>query len=241
MRWCLLAVVLGGCTETPRMNSVDGATPPDLIVIYDFEMKRPPDFAGVDSSIRDLAMAGPDAAVEDLAMPDLAVPDDLAMMLDDGGGMPSEAGPMPDLAPAADLEINYCILQFPASTTTKFNVPTETIYGRVYQMGVTDVNKNGPGAGIGAQIGWGAAGTDPRAGGWTWFDASPNNGWDWSQNNDEYQATLDIAQPGTYSYAYRFTVTNGAGYTYCDTVGNGGNMNLPAFDPAKTGMLTVTN
>jgi hypothetical protein len=221
--FCVL--LCGGCPGSPRQEGRDLAVPPDLIVTYDFSH---PDLA---SPPRDQAMAQ-DIGIPDLFAGDKSAPMDLAA--------PADGPPVQDLAlPKADLEINYCIIQFPAMTSTKANVPTVPIYGRVYQAGLTDAN-NGPAPGIVAQLGYGPQGTDPRiAPSWVWVDAMPNQGWNFAQANDEYQATLTVANVGGYSYAYRFSVTQRAGFTYCDTVGNGSNNGLPAFDPQKDGSLTV--
>ena len=163
-------------------------------------------------------LAGADHAAADLAGPDMAT----------GGG---DGG--------ADLEVNYCIVQFPATATATAGQASPNIYGQIYQAGLTDQN-NTPAPGIAGQLGVGPIGSDPRgAAGWSFVAATPNSGYDFTKNNDEYVATATVAQAGTYSYVYRFSVTGGQGWTYCDTVGNGSNNGLPPFDPAKAGTLTV--
>ncbi len=209
MRPVVLALAAAGCGAQPVHLPVD-AGPPDMAAIYDFSTAQPGDMA---------------------AAADLSVADTATAMVDAAGA---------DLASNADLEINYCVVQFPKMTTVKANMPSELIYGQVYQAGLTDQAMNTPAAGVLAQVGVGPVNSDPRtSGAWKWIAAVPNPGFDWSQNNDEYEAQLTVAQAGNYWYAYRFSVTNGAGWTYCDTVGNGNNMNLPVFDPAKSGQLTV--
>lgn len=221
----LLPILLAGCPSAPRQQGSDLSPPPDLIVPYDFAL---PDQA----TAKDLA-APIDLPPYDFPeqRPDMTVVDLLSLV-----DMP----PSPDMAlPKADLEVNYCIIQSPKMTTTKANVVSAPIYGQIYQAGLTDMN-NGPAPGIVGQLGVGPQGTDPRiSNAWTWVDAMPNNGWNFAQNNDEYVATLTVANVGGYSYAYRFSVTQRMGFTYCDTVGNGSNNGLPAFDPMKDGVLTV--
>ena len=130
--------------------------------------------------------------------------------------------------------VNWCDVQYPPNATAPANTASPYIYGQVYQPGVTNTS-NTPAAGIGAQLGWGAAGSDPRTdNGWRFVAALPNPAYDFAQNNDEYYARVALP-PGTYGYVYRFTVDGGLHYTYCDldTANNG-------FDPTREGTLTVT-
>jgi len=208
-----VALCAAGCTGGTDNPTDDGGTP-DLTVVYDFmgtAFDSPPhDFAGHDLT----SIANMDSATDSS----------------------TAAG---DMSSKADLEINYCIVQFPKMATAQAGMQTQPIYGQVYQQGLTDQTMNGPAPGILAQIGYGPAQSDPLKDNWTWMDAVPNQGWNWANNNDEYQAQLTINQAGSYWYVYRFSITNGAGWTYCDTVGNGSNGGLPAFDPTKSGQLTV--
>ncbi len=74
------------------------------------------------------------------------------------------------------------------------------VYGQVWVEGGTD--KAGAMAGLTAELGAGAPGSDPAS--WTWKAASFNKD---SGNNDEYQAELEAPASGTLAYAYRFRVT----------------------------------
>jgi hypothetical protein len=205
----LLLLCAAGCTPKPAGPSFDFSGPADMTRLYDFAQ---PDEAPL-----------PDLGARDLATRDLAAPD-LSSTGGDGG---------------ADLEVNYCIVQFPSTASAMAGQASPPIYGQIYQAGLTDAN-NTPAPGILSALGVGPMGTDARsAAGWSWTAAVPNAGYDFSKNNDEYQATLTVAQAGSYSYVYRFSVTNGSGWTYCDTIGNGSNNGLPPFDPAKAGVLTV--
>ena len=130
--------------------------------------------------------------------------------------------------------VTWCDVQWPASATATANAVSPYIYGQVYQGGMTDAS-NAPAAGIGAQLGWGVSGTDPRTdNGWRFAAAAPNPSYDFSQNNDEYYARVALPA-GTYGYVYRFTLDGGLHFTYCDLdTANGG------FDPTQEGTLTVT-
>ncbi len=103
-----------------------------------------------------------------------------------------------------------------------------TIYGQVYQQGVTD--QAGAGAGLSGQLGVGAVGSDPST--WSWTDAAYNADTG-SGANDEFMATLANPGPGSYVFAFRFKVGAGT-YSYCDADGldNG-------FTEAQAGALTV--
>ncbi len=117
--------------------------------------------------------------------------------------------------------VDWGAVQWPFSTTTTVGVPTETIYGRVYEAGVTEGVGQGPG--IYAELGYGADGTDPATDpSWTWVPAAyegdlwlPDN-----TNDDQYAAQIVPTAPGTYDYAYRFS-RDGALWLYCDMRGSG--------------------
>ena len=116
-----------------------------------------------------------------------------------------------------DLELDYCIVQSPKTTTD----PSATIFGRVYESGVTE----NPGASgtIVAELGYGPVGTDPQTDiGWTYISATFSSQ---IANDDEYQASLPDLPSGIYSYTYRFSL-DGLWYTYADTDGAGSNASL---------------
>jgi hypothetical protein len=125
--------------------------------------------------------------------------------------------------------VDWGNLQFPTSTTTSVGTLTEFIYGRVYVAGSTE--NPGQGSGITAQLGYGADGSDPAAGAWTWVDADYNVD---NANNDEYKAKLDVATEGSYGYAYRFSADDGNTWLYCDTNGSG-----DGYSSANQGDLSV--
>jgi hypothetical protein len=132
--------------------------------------------------------------------------------------------------------INWCNVQFP-TTATLTTGGTETVYGQLYIAGYTDAQStvfDSPS--IVSQLGVGPDNSDPStATGWSWTDASPNTGFDFSQNNDEYQATLTApTTAGNYDYAYRFSGDGGQTWTYCDSNGPG-----DGYVPSDAGQLTV--
>lgn len=107
--------------------------------------------------------------------------------------------------------IDECRLQFPLSLTSRQGVVAGTVYGRVLSRGVTEAA--GAGAGIEAQLGYGAVATLPSDT-WTWTNAAYNV--DVAAGQEEWQADLVGPAAGTYSYAYRFRVQGGP-WTYCDS------------------------
>jgi len=129
------------------------------------------------------------------------------------------------------VEIDWCILQYPAATTTNVGDPTEEIYGRVYVEGVTGMGSASDA--IYAELGWGAAGADPTAdpGVFDWLTADFNVS---VSNDDEYQQTITPDSAGTFSYVYRFSGTGGVRWTYCDLDGTDN-----GFATDQMGALTV--
>lgn len=129
---------------------------------------------------------------------------------------------------------DYVNLQFPftASIAQGGNV---TVYGQVYEAGLTDVAPNivGQAPGILAWIGVNATDTNPNT--WAptvWVPATWNSGS--IGNNDEYQLAIGATLlPGTYYYATRFQL-NGGAFVY------GGTNNIWNGTSAINGVLTVT-
>lgn len=107
---------------------------------------------------------------------------------------------------------DYVSLQWPP-TATITQGGTVTVYGQVYEGGLTDVapNINGQAPGINAWVGYSTTNTDPST--WTTWVAAIHNG-NSIGNNDEYQANIgETLAPGTYYYATRFNL-NGGAYVY---------------------------
>jgi len=118
---------------------------------------------------------------------------------------------------AADTTIDWCNLQSPASTATGQYSATETIYGRVHFAG-----DGAPPANLMAEVGFGAQNTDPATTpGWNWDAlASQNASCQSCGPNYEYMAPIMAKGPGTFSYAYRFSIDDGITWSYCDLDGS---------------------
>ena len=108
----------------------------------------------------------------------------------------------------ADLP-DYANLQFPYTAIINQG-GSVTVYGQVYEGGLTDVVPNiiGQAPGILAWVGYSTTDTNPNT--WTnWTAATWNSGM--IGNNDEYQANLGAdLLPGTYYYATRYQLNGGA-------------------------------
>lgn len=142
---------------------------------------------------------------------------------------------LPNNETDAAEEVDFCNLQFPAQTTAPLGVPTEVIYGRIYQAGVTEAAGANPQ--VRAELGYGPLGTDPRSSNaWVWQAATYNVQ---VGNDDEYQGTLTASRVGSFSYTFRFSIDEGLSYTYADTDGAGKNGGLE-FSAALLGTLTVS-
>jgi len=145
--------------------------------------------------------------------------------------------------------MNWCRLQWPLGILVPPGTST-TVYGRFYIPGVTDQSTgNDPSPGrIRVQAGYGPSGSDPSAGGWTWFEGAPTPGWDgavWGEpNNDEYMADLIAPlSPGDYDYCCRFSGDVGHTWLYGDrdtgVPGEDGSQN--GYQPANAGKMTVSD
>lgn len=131
---------------------------------------------------------------------------------------------------------DYANLQFPATISIAHG-QSEVVYGQVYEGGLTDVAPNivGQAPGIQAWVGISPIGSNTNPNTWTnWLPATWNSGH--VSNNDEYQATIvaSTLAPGTYYYATRFNLDNGA-YVY-------GGTNDGFWDGTThlSGVLTIT-
>jgi hypothetical protein len=136
---------------------------------------------------------------------------------------------------AATDSPDYVNLQFPA-TATIAQGGTATVYGQIYEANLTDVT-SGQAPGVLAWVGISPLGVNSNPNTWTtWVPATFNVE---SNNNDEYQANIGATlAPGTYYYATRFNLNNGA-YVYGGiNATNDGNF----WDAATfgSGVLTVT-
>ncbi len=111
--------------------------------------------------------------------------------------------------PSSD-QPDFANLQFPGTINIDQG-DSETVYGQVYEAGLTDVAPNiaGQAPGINAWIGISPIGanTDPS----TWNNWTPMSfNAEYVGNNDEYMGVIGATlAPGTYYYATRFRLNNG--------------------------------
>lgn len=130
------------------------------------------------------------------------------------------------------LIIGWANTQWPPTLEHTISVinRTDTVYGQVWIDGHTSA----PGAtpSLTAELGFGPAGSDPAAGGWTWVQASFNLD---AGNNDEFMASLLPDSTGVFHYLYRYSTTGGRDWLYADFNGP-----VPAGGlPPNPGVLTV--
>ncbi len=132
-------------------------------------------------------------------------------------------------------EADYCVLQFPANLSVAASGTATTVFGRLFELGVTEA-AGAPG-GWTAQVGFGPLDSDPRVPvGWTFFNASFNVQ---VVNDDEFGAAMTApATPGQYLYVFRVSQDGGTSWTYCDLDGAGSNGSAP-FLPSQLGVMTV--
>jgi hypothetical protein len=139
---------------------------------------------------------------------------------------------------ANPAQADYCNIQFPHTLTVIQGQKTDTIYGQLYEGGLTNSNP-GPVAGLKAEVGYGPQTSNPTAvTTWRYFPTTFNVK---TGNNFEFQGALTapaVASATQFSYAYRFSLDDGLNWTYCDKDGAGGNAGL-SFDLAQLGVLTV--
>ena len=137
-------------------------------------------------------------------------------------------------------EVDYCDVQFPTSLSIQTNASSGTVYGQVYELGVTPAA--GAAAQVRAQLGYGLSTKNPELGsGFTWINATYNTQ---AGNNDEYMASFFGPLPGDYRYVYRMSLDYGTSWTVCDAnlgpdFGAGQNAGL-SFEIGSMPVLTVT-
>ena len=139
----------------------------------------------------------------------------------------------------SDETPDYANLQYPSNETI-VEGGSITVYGQVYEAGLTDVEPGltGQAEGIQMWVGVSAENTDPA----TWSSDQWVEG-EWNAlaqvtNNDEYMAVIgQDLEPGMYYFATRWRLNDG-GYVYGGTDGTNGNF----WDGTtyNSGVLTVT-
>ncbi len=120
-------------------------------------------------------------------------------------------------------------VEAPPVVTLRGAAPGPTIFGQVFQPGVT--TQGGAGSELRGALGYGAAGSDPST--WTWVDAAFNRDTG-AGANDEFMADLPNPGVGAYKFAFRFSHANGP-WTYCDADG----LAVGGFTEDQAGSLTV--
>jgi hypothetical protein len=132
------------------------------------------------------------------------------------------------------IEADYCNTQFPSSITAIAGTPLTTVYGRLFEAGVTAAA--GAPAGWIGELGIGPVSSAPDSAPWTTFTAAYNLQVD---NDDEFAAdAVAPIEPGAYAYAFRFSPDGGANWTWCDLDGAGSNTGADLG--GTLGSLTVT-
>ena len=100
--------------------------------------------------------------------------------------------------------VDWANIQFPG-TSTICQGQTLTIYGQVFEAGVTP--PTGQGAGITVQFAYNTSNTNPST--WpsaSWSSATYNPLSLINPNNDEYSGIIPALSPGTYYYAFSYTM-----------------------------------
>jgi hypothetical protein len=130
------------------------------------------------------------------------------------------------------VELDWCNVQSPVGIAVTAGTAAGPVYGRVYEVGITDPAGAPP---LNGELGIGPSGTDPRwAAGWTFVPAA----WNAQFNTaDELQASFTAPPAGSYAYVYRFS-PDGVRWTYCDPNGAGSSPGNP-FEPNSLPGLTV--
>jgi hypothetical protein len=132
-------------------------------------------------------------------------------------------------------EADFCNLQFPSTLEIPQATPSPSIFGRIFEAGVTEAPGASPS--VLAQVGYGPSAGDPTIqSGWLFVPATFNVQ---VGNDDEYVGTLTVPAAGDYRYTYRFSFDGGLTYTYCDLNGAGSNAGL-FFEASQLGTMTVT-
>ncbi len=158
-------------------------------------------------------------------------PDQAGVLTVQGGPTPT---PTPTPTPPPD-EVDWCNLQWPPDAQVDIG-STFTVYGWVYEPGVTV--GDGQGAGIEAQAGLGDYGTSPTSDtSWSWMPTTYNGDKDGlipgDKANDEYMAGLAPQAAGKYSYCFRYRIEKGP-WRYGDLDGSDN-----GFQNDQMGVLTV--
>lgn len=136
------------------------------------------------------------------------------------------------------IEADYCNIQFPLAFTVQQGQPSPTIYGRIFEAGITPAGGANPA--ISVEVGFGPEAVNPTVDAGFKYVAGTYNVQ--VGNDDEYQGMFvapPVATTTTFRYVVRFSLDDGLSYTYCDLNGAGSDPAL-TFELAQLGTMTVT-
>ncbi len=141
----------------------------------------------------------------------------------DAGILTVEAVPPP--------AVDWCRLEEPPTIQIGPGETSPVVTGRVYEAGLTETADP---AGLEAELGVGPNESEPAEPGWTWGQATFDSH---QGNNDQYRATLVAPDaPGAFfDYAFRFRLTAGGDWLYCDLDGSA----IGGYSDAQAGSLLV--
>jgi len=117
---------------------------------------------------------------------------------------------------------DWANLQWPRELELDLGQTSEPVYGRVLIEGVTE--QRGATPGLLAELGWGAEGSVPWAGEWTWVPADFNVDTQCSDavagTCDEFMARITPEAVGLFDYAFRYSLDAGQHWLYGDLDGS---------------------
>ncbi|MDX9721077.1 MAG: IPT/TIG domain-containing protein [Myxococcota bacterium] len=148
-----------------------------------------------------------------------------------GGEKATKSGAFTYREPVVDA-VDWCSVHFPSVVSMEPGSTTPLIFGRAWEGGCTEGGSRC--AQLSAELGYGAAGSDPSVNpdSFQWVSATYNEA-HVDDDNDEYMATLTVANAGSYGYAYRMKLGTGP-WTYCDLADS-----PDGFQASSLGQLTV--
>jgi len=145
--------------------------------------------------------------------------------------------------------VAWCRLQWPVDEGDVTAGTPFTVYGRLWEAGITDVTTaTDPHPIVTTSVGYGPDDSDPSADptGWTFTAATPNIGFtgaDLEADNDEYMGTFNAPAAGTYDFAFRVSLDGGRSWTYCDRdvppEHGDDDGSADGYQPANAGSLTT--
>ena len=145
----------------------------------------------------------------------------------------------------APLAVAWCRFDHPLSLALDVDVEA-SYYGRVEVPWLTNLSDAVDAHGdLLAEAGYGPDGSAPDGNGdWLWTAATANGAWDAAVaeelGRDEYLASFAVSTPGSYDLAFRFSMDQGATWTYCDgPAGFGADGSEDGYAPADAGALIV--